>query len=63
LLTDPAAVYSGTIDNTDRAIARLLEKLRAIAPAEETLIIYASDNGSYRRDRVGSQSCCRSTPA
>jgi arylsulfatase A len=50
---DNAAVYSGTIDNTDRAIARLLKKLREIAPAEDTLIIYASDNGSYRDDRTG----------
>lgn len=50
---DKAAVYSGTIDNTDLAIGRLLEKLRAIAPAEDTLIIYASDNGSYRDDRTG----------
>lgn len=50
---DPAAVYSGTIDNTDRAIARLLKKLAEVAPAGETLIIYASDNGSYRQDRVG----------
>jgi arylsulfatase A len=52
-LTDKAAIYSGTIDNTDRAIARLFEKLRELAPPEETLIIYASDNGSYRDDRTG----------
>lgn len=52
-LDDKAAIYSGTIDNEDRAVARLLEKLRAVAPAENTLIIYASDNGSYRSDRVG----------
>lgn len=50
---DPAAVYSATIDNTDRAIARLLAKLRALGPESSTLIFYASDNGSYRRDRVG----------
>jgi len=52
-LKDAAAIYSGTIDNTDRAIARLLAKLKEIAPPENTLIIYASDNGSYRKDRVG----------
>ncbi|MCB1063000.1 MAG: sulfatase-like hydrolase/transferase [Verrucomicrobiae bacterium] len=52
-LKDKGAVYSGTIDNTDRAIARILEKLRAIDAPENTLIIYASDNGSYRKDRVG----------
>ncbi len=52
-LKDQAAIYSGTIDNTDRAIARLLAKLKEIAPAEDTLVAYFSDNGSYRRDRVG----------
>ena len=52
-LKDQAAIYSGTIDNTDRAIARLREKLAAIDAPENTLIIYASDNGSYRSDRVG----------
>lgn len=52
-LKDKAAIYSGTIDNTDRAIARLLGKLREVAPPEDTLIIYASDNGSYRDDRTG----------
>lgn len=50
---DRGAVYSGTIDNTDRAIGRLLAKLAAVAPLESTLIVYGSDNGSYRRDRVG----------
>lgn len=48
-----AAIYSGTIDNTDRAIARLLKKLSQIDDIENTLIIYASDNGSYRDDRTG----------
>jgi len=52
-LNDPSAIYSGTIDNTDRAIARLLKKLQEIDSPENTLIIYSSDNGSYRADRVG----------
>ena len=52
-LEDPAAIYSGTIDNTDRAIARLLKKLQEIDSPENTLIVYSSDNGSYRADRVG----------
>jgi len=52
-LDDPAAIYSGTIDNTDRAIARLLKKLRQVDAPENTLIVYSSDNGSYRKDRVG----------
>jgi len=50
---DRAAIYSGTIDNTDRAIARLLAKLKAMGARENTLIVYASDNGSYRGDRTG----------
>ncbi len=50
---DRAAIYSGTIDNTDRAIARLVAKLKEIDSPENTLIIYASDNGSYRDDRTG----------
>lgn len=52
-LNDKAAVYSGTIDNTDRAIARLLKKLKELDAPENTLIIYGSDNGSYRDDRTG----------
>ena len=52
-LNDPAAIYSGTIDNTDRAITRLLNKLRQVDAPENTLIVYSSDNGSYRADRVG----------
>ncbi len=52
-LKDKGAIYSGTIDNTDRAIGRLLSKLKQIADPNETLIIYGSDNGSYRDDRTG----------
>ncbi len=51
--TDNAAIYSGTIENADRAVARLLDKLAQIDSPENTLIIYASDNGSYRDDRTG----------
>ncbi|MBP90525.1 MAG: hypothetical protein CMJ64_28090 [Planctomycetaceae bacterium] len=52
-LNDPAAIYSGTIDNTDRAIARLLKKLEQIDSLENTIIIYTSDHGSYRHERNG----------
>jgi arylsulfatase A len=52
-LNDPAAIYSGTIDNTDRAIARLLKKLEDFGSLENTIIIYTSDHGSYRPDRNG----------
>lgn len=52
-LKDKAAIYSGTIDNTDRAIARLLSKLEQLGLRDQTFIIYASDNGSYRNDRTG----------
>ncbi len=50
---DRAAIYSGTIDNTDRAIGRLLAELDRLGVRDNTLIIYASDNGSYREDRTG----------
>ena len=50
---DQAAVYSATIDNTDAAIGRLVAKLKEMGEFEDTLIIYASDNGSYRDDRTG----------
>lgn len=46
-----AALYSATISNEDLAVGRLLKKLRKVAPKEDTLIIYASDNGSYMRNR------------
>jgi len=52
-LNNKAAIYSGTIDNTDRAIQRVVNKLDAMGIREETLIIYASDNGSYLEDRTG----------
>ena len=52
-LKDRAAIYSATIENTDRAVARLLAKLKQVASPKNTLIIYASDNGSYRNDRTG----------
>jgi len=52
-LDDAGAVYSACIDNTDRAIARLLDKLKEVDAPKNTLIIYTSDNGSVRRDRVG----------
>lgn len=51
--SDKGAIYSGTIANTDAAVARLLNRLKDIAPPEQTLIVYMSDNGSYRQDRVG----------
>ena len=50
---DSAALYSGTIDNTDRAIKKLLLYLEKQNLMENTLIVYSSDNGSFRLDRVG----------
>ncbi|HIF31711.1 MAG TPA: hypothetical protein EYQ75_08590, partial [Planctomycetaceae bacterium] len=52
-LNDQAAIYSGTVANTDRAIGRLLAKLKKLGELDNTIIHYSSDNGSYRRDRVG----------
>ena len=47
------AIYSGTIDNTDRAIGRLVKYLKERGQLDDTLIIYASDNGSYLSERTG----------
>ncbi|MEE2643150.1 MAG: sulfatase-like hydrolase/transferase, partial [Planctomycetota bacterium] len=52
-LTDPAAIYSATIDNTDRAIGRLVKKLDSMGELENTIIVYMSDHGSYRQERNG----------
>jgi len=52
-LNDEEAIYSGTIDNTDRAIARLLARLEEMNAIDDTLIIYSSDNGSYLDERTG----------
>ncbi len=52
-LKDPAAIYSATIDNTDRAIARLVKKLDQIGSLDNTIILYTSDHGSYRHERNG----------
>jgi len=50
---EKASVYSGAVENMDRAIGRLLDALPRFATPEETLIVFASDNGSYLEDRVG----------
>ena len=52
-LKDEAAIYSATVDNTDRAIGRLVAKLKQTGKLDNTLIIYSSDHGSYRSDRNG----------
>ncbi len=52
-LSDQSAIYSATIDNTDRAIARLIKKLEQIGSLDDTIIIYTSDHGSYRHERNG----------
>lgn len=52
-LKDPAAIYSGTIANTDRAIARLIDKLDKMNALDNTIVVYTSDHGSYRQERNG----------
>ena len=52
-LKDEGAIYSATVDNTDRAIGRLVAKLKETGKLDNTLIIYSSDHGSYRADRNG----------
>jgi arylsulfatase A len=55
-LNDQAAIYSATIDNTDRAISRFVKHLETIGALENTVIIYTSDHGSYRHERNGNLS-------
>ncbi|MEM9643860.1 MAG: sulfatase-like hydrolase/transferase [Planctomycetota bacterium] len=52
-LKDESAIYSATIDNTDRAVGRLVANLKSMGKLDNTLIIYSSDHGSYRTDRNG----------
>ena len=52
-LNEREAIYSGTIDNTDRAIGRLVAKLEKLGELNNTIIIYSSDNGSYLQKRNG----------
>ncbi|MCP4211850.1 MAG: sulfatase-like hydrolase/transferase, partial [Halieaceae bacterium] len=52
-LNNQAAIYNGTIDNTDRAIGRLVAKLEKLGELDNTIIHYSSDNGSYRQERSG----------
>ena len=52
-VNDPAAIYSGTVENTDKAIGRILKKLDSLGELENTIIVYTSDHGSYRTERNG----------
>ena len=52
-LNEREAIYSGTIDNTDRAIGRLVARLEKLGELDNTIIIYSSDNGSYLQERNG----------
>ncbi len=52
-LNEREAIYSGTIDNTDRAIGRLVARLEKLGELDNTIIVYASDNGSYLQERNG----------
>ena len=52
-LDEREAIYSGTIDNTDRAIGRLVARLEKLGELDNTIIIYCSDNGSYLQERNG----------
>lgn len=43
--------YYGCIENMDLAAGRLLEKLEAMGAADNTVVVFTSDNGSYMTDR------------
>jgi arylsulfatase A len=40
-------VYGGQIEATDRAVGRVLEELNSLGIAEQTLVIFTSDNGGW----------------
>ena len=44
-VSDPAAVYAGMISALDRDVGRILDKLSSLGIAENTLVIFTSDNG------------------
>jgi len=47
--------YYGCIENMDDAAGRILKKLDAMGVADDTLVIFTSDNGSYRTDRANNR--------
>ncbi len=47
------AVYAAMIDSMDQNIGRLLETLRAIGEADNTLVIFLSDNGGCAEEPGG----------
>jgi arylsulfatase A len=49
----PDAEYFACIENMDRAIGRLLHSLKEHVADQNTLILFASDNGSYRNGSNG----------
>lgn len=40
-------VYGGQIEATDRAVGRVLDELKRLGIADETLVIFTSDNGGW----------------
>ena len=47
--------YYGCIENMDDAAGRILKKLDDIGATDNTLVIFTSDNGSYRTDRANNR--------
>jgi arylsulfatase A len=47
--------YYGCIENMDDAAGRILKKLNTLGEADNTLVIFTSDNGSYRTDRANNR--------
>lgn len=47
------SVYQATVENMDHAVGQLITYLKATNQFENTLIIYSSDNGSYRHGSNG----------
>ena len=47
--------YYGCIENMDDAAGRILKKLDTLEVAGNTLVVFTSDNGSYRTDRANNR--------
>ncbi|MHC4505263.1 MAG: sulfatase family protein [Planctomycetota bacterium] len=53
-LAEPRQTYYSVIHNADRHIGRLLDALEELGVAEDTLVIFSSDNGpEVSRERLG----------
>jgi arylsulfatase A-like enzyme len=60
---DKMAVHAAMVDRMDREIGRILEQLQAMGQLDNTLILFASDNGASAEIMVRGDGHDRSAPA